>query len=244
MPCLVISYETVCRFGVFTFWQPFQPFASARLSQAQGTSLGGATVAVWGVQDILYGTPPIYAISGALSAWSGALGNPISTQVWLAPGSPPYVNNVEVVYQHLGNGGPLATTYWGDGAALMQINVDKVAPPDVLPLVLAHEAGHAFGAAECAGCGSWVTIMDGTNIGAGNPGAPLPCDQELMYDVEGYGSATCNAGTIGLTSITMVVAATTGVSATLTARLVAREDVARHRITAVAKVVEEMEMAS
>jgi hypothetical protein len=82
-----------------------------------GNFSAGATVAVFGVPDPFYGTPPFLSVAGAISSWSGALGNPVTTVPWFPTTQPVYQDWVEVQYDHLGAGllAPNAQTSWAGG---------------------------------------------------------------------------------------------------------------------------------
>jgi len=155
----------------------------------------GVTVYVGGVYDPVYGWPDILPPTTALQSWSNTLGAGI-TFVPVFFGLPTGLQYwVKVQYFPLGYSG--GRTSWSGGTSTMLINDAPDANgntlPDALQQFYAHEAGHSFGAAECGGCGAWVTIMDGSYITAANASAPLPCDQELMSDDEGYGTQYCYA---------------------------------------------------
>src|ERR1039458_7699167 len=164
-----------------------------------GNFPSGATVEVCATADPLFGTPDLYAVANALVGWSNTLVSGVSIQPWLVPVCPPtgLPYWVVVQYGHLGNFGPNGYTTWGGGTSYMTINVDKPLPA-AEDQFYAHEAGHSFGAAECSGCGSWVTIMDGSWITGANPTAPLCCDQELMWDDMSYGTQLCDAYNYGI----------------------------------------------
>jgi hypothetical protein len=159
----------------------------------------GANLTVYAVTNDL-GTPDTGPVTTALNSWNTALGSGLSVFT-VSPGTyGPFQYAVQVVYADLGatDADPFANTSWsGAGSAICTVNKQRVSP--FPSQVYAHEAGHVFGANDCSGCGSWVTIMDGSWITGANPTEPLCCDQELMWDIPmGYGTQFCDAYNYGI----------------------------------------------